>query len=141
MSLCEFPESNATSEEIREILENSKNIAVVGLSQDTSKASYMVAKYLKENGYRIFPVNPKYDEILGEKCYGDLKSIPEKIDIVDIFRKPEAVPAIVDEAIEIKVRIIWMQLGIAHNAAAEKAREQGICVVMSKCIKIEHLRK
>ncbi len=135
---CEFPRENATTDEIKEILENSKTIAVVGLSQDSSKASYGVAKYLQNQGYKIIPVNPKYDEILGERCYPDLKSMPEKIDIVDIFRKPEAVPPIVDEAIEAGAKIIWMQSGICHNASANKARAAGLKVVMNKCMKVEH---
>lgn len=135
---CEFPRENATNEEIKEILENSKTIAVVGLSQDTSKASFGVARYLKNNGYKIIPVNPKYEEILGEKCYPDLKSIPEKIDIVDIFRKPQDIPPIANEAIEIGAKTVWMQSGICHNASAEKARSAGLKVVMNKCMKIEH---
>lgn len=135
---CEFPRENATTEEIREILENTRTIAVVGLSQDTSKASYGVAKYLQGQGYKIIPVNPKYTEILGEKCYPDLNSIPEKVDVVDIFRKPQAVPPIVDEAIEIGAETIWMQTGICHNASADKARSAGLKVVMNKCMKVEH---
>ena len=135
---CEFPRQNATNEEIKEILQSNKTIAVVGLSSDALKASYGVAKYMQDNGYKIIPVNPKYTEIIGEKCYPDLKSIPEKIDIVNIFRKPEAVPAIVEEAIEIGAKVIWMQLGICNNASADKAREAGLKVVMNKCIKIEY---
>jgi len=135
---CEFPKQNATTEEIKEILQSSKTIAIVGLSADESKDSYRVAKYLKEHGYKIIPVNPKYSEILEEKCYPDLKSIPEKVDIVDIFRKPEAVPSIVYDAIEIGAKVIWMQLGICHNVAAEKARNAGLKVVMNKCTKVEH---
>ena len=135
---CEFSNQNATSEEIKEILQNSKTIAIVGISADESKDSFRVAKYLQEHDYKIIPVNPKYSEILDEKCYPDLKSIPEKVDIVNIFRKPEAVPSIVDEAIEIGAKVIWMQLGICHNAAAEKARNAGLKVVMNKCTKVEH---
>jgi uncharacterized protein len=135
---CELPKQNATSEEIKEILQNFKTIAIVGLSTDEVKDSYRVAEYLQRHGYKIIPVNPKYLEILDEKCYPDLKSIPEKVDIVDIFRKPEAVPLIVDEAIEIGAKIIWMQLGICNNSAAEKARAAGLKVVMNKCIKVEH---
>ncbi|OGI04829.1 MAG: peptide-methionine (R)-S-oxide reductase [Candidatus Melainabacteria bacterium GWF2_37_15] len=135
---CEFPRQNPTSEEIKEILKNSKTIAVVGLSNDTTKASYDVARYMQSQGYKIIPVNPNYSEILGEKCYPELESIPESVDIVNIFRKPEAVPAIVDEAIDIKVKVIWMQLGICNNAAADKARDAGLKVVMNKCLKVEH---
>lgn len=135
---CELPENNASDEEIKEILKNSKTIAVVGLSTDPSKASYMVAEYLMNNGYKIIPVNPSATEILGKKSYPDLKSIPEKIDIVDIFRKEEAIPQIVDEAIEVGAKIIWMQQGLCHNKSADKARTAGLKVVMNKCIKVEH---
>lgn len=135
---CELPQNNPSDEEIIEILKNSKTIAVVGLSTDDTKASYMVAEYLKDNGYKIIPVNPGATEILGEKCYPDLKSIPEKIDIVDIFRKPNDIPPVVDEAIEVGAKVVWMQLGLCHNESAEKARSAGLKVVMSKCIKIEH---
>ena len=135
---CEFPRENATTEEIKEILQNNKTIAIVGLSADEEKDSYRVAKYMKQHGYRIIPVNPKYTNILGEKCYPDLKSIPEKIDIVDIFRKPDAIPAIVEESLETGTKVIWMQLGLCSNASAEKARYAGIKVVMNKCIKVEH---
>jgi len=135
---CEFPRENATSEEIKEILENNKVIAVVGISNDPEKPSYFVSEYMQQHGYRIIPVNPRYEEILGEKCYPALKSIPEKIDIVDIFRKPSAVPPIVDDAIEIGAKVVWMQSGICNNEAADKARAAGLKVVMSKCIKVEH---
>lgn len=135
---CEFPEDNASSEEIKEILTNNKVIAVVGLSTDPSKASYMVAEYMKNNGYKIIPVNPSTTEILGEKSYPDLKSIPEKIDIVDIFRKIEAVPQVVDEAIEVGAKVVWMQQGLCSNSSADKARAAGLKVVMNKCIKVEH---
>ena len=136
---CEFPQQNATSEEIIEILQNSKTIAVVGLSLDEDKYSFKVARYLKKRGYRIIPVNPKYPEILGEKCYPDLKSIPEKVDIVDIFRRPDAIPDIVNDAIEIDAKVVWMQVGLCNNAATEKARTAGLKVVMNKCTKIEHI--
>lgn len=135
---CEFPRDNASNEEIKTIIENSKIIAIVGLSTDESKDSFKVAEYLIQNGYKIIPVNPKYLEILGEKCYPDLKSIPKQIDIVDIFRKTEAIPSIVDDSIEIKAKIVWMQSGLCHNASAEKARKAGLKVVMNKCLKVEH---
>lgn len=135
---CELPEDNPSDKEIIEILKNSKTIAVVGLSTDDTKASYMVAEYMKDNGYKIIPVNPGATEILGEKSYPDLKSIPEKIDIVDIFRKPSDIPPVVDESIEIGSKVIWMQLGLCHNESANKARAAGLKVVMNKCIKIEH---
>jgi hypothetical protein len=135
---CEFSSNNPPNKEIKDILNNSKTIAIVGLSTDDSKASFKVAEYLQNHGYKIVPVNPKYLEVLGEKCYPDLKSIPEKIDIVDIFRNPDAVPAIVDDAIEIGVKVVWMQLGICLDKSAEKAVKAGLKVVMNKCIKIEH---
>ena len=135
---CEYPELNATPGEIKEIIKNSKIIAVVGLSADEFKISYKVAEYLQRHGYRIIPVNPKYQKILGERCYPDLKSVPEKVDIVNIFRRSDAIPPIVDEAIEIQAKVIWMQTGLINNAAAEKARNAGLKVVMNKCTKIEH---
>jgi hypothetical protein len=136
---CEVPEGNPPSEEIKAILESNKTVAIVGLSPKPERDSHKVAKYLKEHGYKIVPVNPGQKEILGERCYPDLRAIPFLVDIVDIFRKPEAIPAIVDEAVEIGAKVIWMQLGIAHNQAADKARKAGLDVVMSKCIKIEHM--
>jgi predicted CoA-binding protein len=136
---CEIPEYNPPSEEIRAILEKYRTVAIVGLSPKPERDSHKVAKYLRENLYRIVPVNPGQREILGEKCYPDLKAIPFPIDVVDIFRKPEAIPPIVDDAIEIGAKVVWMQLGIAHNQAAEKARNAGLEVVMNKCIKIEHM--
>ena len=136
---CEIPEYNPPSQKIKAILEKYKTVAVVGLSPKQERDSHKVAKYLKENHYRIVPVNPGQREILGEKCYPNLKAIPFQIDVVDIFRKPDAIPPVVDDAIEIAAKVIWMQLGLAHNQAADKAREAGLEVVMSKCIKIEHM--
>jgi predicted CoA-binding protein len=135
---CEIPDRNPLSEEIKEVLENAKTIAIVGLSDKQERDSYKVASYLKEKGYKIIPVNPSKDEILGEKSYPDLKSIREKVDIVDVFRKIEAVPGIVDEAIELNPGTIWLQLGLAHRESAVKAEEAGIRFVQSKCLKIEH---
>jgi uncharacterized protein len=137
---CEMPESNPLEIEIKEILENSKTIAVVGLSDKPERDSYEVAKYLKDHGYTIIPVNPAKTEILGEKSYSDLSSIPSRVDIVDIFRNIEAVPGIVDEAIKIKAKVVWMQLGLAHNESARKARDAGLVAVQSKCLKTEHAR-
>jgi predicted CoA-binding protein len=134
-----MPEYNPPSQEIRAILEKYKTVAVVGLSPKPERDSHKVAKYLKENRYRIVPVNPGQKEILGEKCYPNLKAIPFPIDVVDIFRRPEAIPPVVDDALEIGAKVVWMQLGIAHNQAADKARNAGLQVVMSKCIKIEHM--
>ncbi len=135
---CEIPEKNPPGEEIREILENAKTVAIVGLSDKPERDSFRVASYLKEKGYRIIPVNPVKDEILGERSYPDLGSIEEHVDIVDVFRNIEAVPGIVDEAIKIKPEAIWLQLGLAHRESAEKAERAGIAFIQSRCMKIEH---
>jgi predicted CoA-binding protein len=112
----------------------------VGLSDKPERESYQVAKYLKENGFEIIPVNPGKPEILGERSYPDLASIPSDVDIVDIFRNIEAVPGIVEETIRIKSKVVWMQLGLSHNKSAQKARDAGMVAVQSKCIKVEHAR-
>ena len=112
-----------------------KTIAVVGISDNPEKPSNFVAKFLEEHGYTIIPVNPNLKEWDGKKCYPDLVSIPVKVDIVDIFRRPEAIPPIVDEAISIKAKVVWMQEGIVNEEAAAKARDAGIEVVMDRCIK------
>jgi predicted CoA-binding protein len=137
---CQFPEFNPEDEEIKGILENNRTIAVVGLSTDPDRDSHRVAKYLQEHGYQIVPVNPKADEILGQKCYPNLTGIPFPVDIVDVFRKVEVIPAIVDEAIAIGAKVVWMQLGLAENRSAHKAVTAGLQVVMNKCLKIEHSR-
>ncbi len=139
---CELPLSNASTQEIDEILATAKTIAVVGLSDDPQRESYVVANYLKSHGYRIIPVNPAVREVLGEPSYPDLASIPAgiSVDVVDIFRRPEFIPAIVDAAIARRARAVWMQRGLVHNAAAEKARAAGLAVVMDRCTKIEHTR-
>jgi len=135
---CELQESNPPDDTSRKILESSKTIAIVGLSDKPERDSYKVAQYLEEHGYAIIPVNPAKTEILGEKSYPDLVSIPSQVDIVDIFRKVDAIPGIVDEAIHIEAKVVWMQLGLAHTGSARKATEAGLTVVQSKCIKIEH---
>ena len=137
---CQMPESNPNDEEIKQILKNNQVIAVVGLSPKPERASHQVAKYLQDHGYRIVPVRPKADEILGEKAFASLKDIPFPVDIVDIFRQVEAIPGIVDEAIDIGAKVVWMQLGLAENQSACRAREAGLQVVMNKCMKIEHSR-
>ena len=139
---CEFPLSNASDRQIDDILSGSRTIAVVGLSDKADRDSHRVAAYLQTHGYRIVPVNPAAAVILGEKSYPDLASIPADIaiDVVDVFRRPEFVPAVVDASIARRARVVWMQLGIAHNAAAEKARGAGLAVVMDRCIKVEHAR-
>ena len=115
---------------VQEQLVNSKTIAVVGLSDNPDRASYGVSKYMQSQGYRIIPVNPMIEEALGEKSYPDLKSVPEPIDMVDIFRRSELVPPVVDEAIEVGAKYIWMQDGVVHEEAAAKAEAAGIPVVM-----------
>jgi hypothetical protein len=135
---CEFPESNPPDEAIRKILAENKTVAIVGLSDKPERDSFRVAQYLKEHGYTVIPVNPTRTEILGEKSYPDLAAIGSPVDIVDIFRNTEAIPGIVDEAISIGARVVWMQLGLAHNESARKAAAAGLEVVQSKCIKIEH---
>lgn len=137
---CEFPASNATSDEIAKLLRSSKTIAVIGLSPKPERPSHSVSAYMQAQGYKILPVNPGQTEILGEKVYKSLLEVPGPVDIVDIFREPSAVPEIVDQAIAIKAKSIWMQEGIVHNAAAEKARSAGLIVVMNKCIYKEHAR-
>ncbi len=117
-----------------------KTIAVVGISDDPARPSNFVARFLKEHGYKIIPVNPKLAEWEGEKCYPDLLSIPVKVDIVDIFRRSETIPPIVDEAISIKAKAVWMQEGIINEEAAAKARKAGIEVVMDKCMKKEFVK-
>jgi uncharacterized protein len=125
---------------LRRILKESHTIAVVGLSAQWFRPSFFAAKYLQEYGYRVIPVNPSYREVLGEKCYPSLLEIPERVDVVDVFRKPEDVPTIVEEAIEIGAKVVWMQIGIIHEGAARRAREAGLEVVMNRCMKIEHAR-
>lgn len=137
---CQMPESNPEDEEIKEILENNQVVAVVGLSPKPERASHQVAKYLKEHGYRIVPVRPKADEILGEKAFASLRDIPFPVEVVDIFRQIDAIPGIVDDAIAIGAKVVWMQQGLAENQSARKAREAGLQVVMNKCMKIEHSR-
>ncbi len=119
---------------------NFKTIAVVGISDDPERPSHFVASFLESHGYKIIPVNPKLTEWEGKKCYPDLISIPEKVDVVDIFRRSEAVPPIVDEAIKIKAKVVWMQEGIVNEEAAAKARHAGIEVVMDRCMKKEYQR-
>lgn len=125
---------------LRRILTEYKRVAIVGLSADWSRPSNFVAKYLLEHGFEVIPVNPKYDEILGQKCYPELTAIPTPVDIVDLFQRSERVPPFVDAAIEIGAKVVWMQLGVVHEEAAEKARQAGLEVVMDRCIKIEYAR-
>ena len=123
---------------ITELLQRSKTIAVVGLSDNPLRPSHGVSAYMQSHGYRIIPVNPRIDEALGERAYPTLLNVPEKIDIVNIFRRPEFISEIVEQAIELKVPVIWMQEEIVHEPAAQKARSHGIFVVMDRCILQEH---
>lgn len=126
--------SKPQSDPIADLLKRSKTIAVVGLSCNPMRASHGVSAYMQSHGYRIIPVNPNIDECLGERAYASLLDVPEKIDIVNIFRRPEFVEEVVDQAIQLKVPAIWMQEGVIHQRAAEKARAAGIFVVMDRCI-------
>ncbi len=125
---------------MKDILLSAKTIASVGLSSNQEKESYWIVSYLKDQGYRIIPVNPTADEILGEKAYPDLESVPEKIDVVQVFRKPEDVPPVVDSAIRVGAKAVWMQEGIVNEEAAQKAREAGLQVVMDACMRVTHRR-
>ncbi len=127
-------------DDIEKIIREASNIAVVGISNKLGRPSLTVASYLKGQGYRIIPVNPTIQDVNGEKCYPDLGSIPEKVDVVDIFRKPEDVLPVVEEAIRIGAKAIWMQEGIVNEEAAGRAKEAGLLVVMDKCMLKEHSR-
>jgi predicted CoA-binding protein len=130
----------STIAELRRILKNNHTIAVVGLSADWYRPSYFAAKYMQEHGFRIIPVNPKYDEILGEKCYPNLKAIPEAVDIVDVFRKPDDCVPIAEDAVAIGAKVLWLQLGVVNEEAARVAKAGGLEVVMDRCVKIEYAR-
>jgi predicted CoA-binding protein len=125
---------------MKDILLSARTIASVGLSSNQEKESYWIVSYLKDQGYRIIPVNPTADEILGEKAYPDLESVPEQIDVVQVFRKPEDVPPVVESAIKAGAKVVWMQEGIVHEEAAQKAREAGLQVVMDACMRMTHRR-
>ena len=125
---------------LRRILGESRSIAVVGISASWHRPSHFVAKYLLEHGYRMIPVNPRYEEVLGERCYPSLRDIPEPVHMVDCFRRAEEIPAIAEDAIAIGARVLWMQLGVINEAAAARARAAGLEVVMDRCVKIEYAR-
>ena len=131
-------------QEIAELLSTARTIAVVGLSGNPDRPSFGVAQYLQSKGYRILPVNPTIDSVLGEKCYASVSEIPEKadvkVDIVDVFRRAEFVPALAEEAIAIGARCLWLQLGVIHEEAARRARDAGLLVVMDRCLAVERLR-
>jgi predicted CoA-binding protein len=130
----------STIAELRRILKTNHTIAVVGLSADWYRPSYFAAKYMQEHGFRIIPVNPKYDEVLGEKCYPNLKAIPEPVDIVDVFRKPDDCVSISEDAVAIGAKVLWLQLGVVNEEAARVAEAGGLEVVMDRCVKIEYAR-
>jgi hypothetical protein len=125
---------------LRHILATHRAIAVVGLSADWFRPSFFAAKYLLEHGYTVIPVNPRYEAILGQKCYASLREVPQKIDIVDVFRKTADVGPIADDAIAIGAKVLWQQLGVTNAEAARKAEAAGLETVMDRCVKIEHAR-
>lgn len=131
----------STGDPITQILKSSRTIAVVGLSSKHFRPSYGVAEYLQSVSYRIIPVNPSESEVLGERAYSRLEDIPEKVDIVDVFRRSEYVPEIVESSIRIGARAVWMQEGVIHSEAAERARRAGLVVVMDQCILKEHVKR
>jgi len=128
------------SDKLRRILKSSRTIAVVGLSAQWHRPSYFAAKYMQDHGYRVIPVNPTYDAILGEKSFKRVADIAEPVDIVDCFRKSEEIPAIADEAIAIGAKVLWMQLGVKNAEARRRAEAAGLEVVENRCVKIEHGR-
>ena len=125
---------------LRRILARSRTLAVVGLSAQWYRPSYFAAKYMQDHGYRIVPVNPRYEEVLGQKCYPDLRSIPHPVDLVDCFRKASDIPPLAEDAIAIGAKVLWMQLGVIIEEAAQRASAAGLDVVMNRCVKIEHAR-
>ena len=125
---------------LRRILHDNRTIAMVGLSGDWFRPSFFAAKYMQDHGYRIIPVNPKYPHILGEKCYPELAAIPEPVDIVDVFRRPEMTPQVAREAVAIEAKVLWLQLGIKNAEAGQIATAGGLETVMDRCVKIEHAR-
>jgi uncharacterized protein len=129
---------NSSPEKIRQILQNVKNIAVVGLSPNEERPSNKVAKYLMKHGYSVIPVNPGQKEILGEKCYRSLSEIPHDVDVADLFLSNERIPDAIDQAVNKGIKVIWMQLGVFHREACEKALKAGVTVVIDRCMKIEH---
>jgi uncharacterized protein len=131
---------DADNDGLKKLLSEAHTIAVVGISANPSRDSFRVADYLKKHGYRIIPVNPGADEVLGEKSYPDLKSIPVPVDVVDVFRRPEFVPEIAEQAVQIDAKVFWMQFGAESAEAAEKAKAAGLTVVQDRCMMQEHSR-
>jgi hypothetical protein len=134
------PVLHPSDQQLKELLQKAHTIAVVGLSSSRFRASYGVSQYMQSAGYRIIPVNPNEQEVLGEKSYARLGDVPEKIDVVDVFRRSEFLPEIVDAAIRVGAPVIWMQEGVVNEAAAQRARDAGLFVVMDACILREHRR-
>ena len=125
---------------IRHILRNHRRVAMVGLSANESRPSYFVGYYLQRMGFEVIPVNPRYEQILGQKSYPDVESIPEPPDVVDVFRRPDEISEVVDEAMAVGAKSLWLQFGVVNEAEAARARGEGLLVVMDKCMKIEHGR-
>lgn len=141
MTLHLSAEASQSADPINDILGTSKTIAVVGLSSNRLRPSYGVAAYLQSAGYKIIPINPNESEVLGQKSYARLEDVPERIDIVDVFRRPEHVPAVADSAVAIGAKVLWMQQGITNSAAAEKAHAAGLTVVEDACLFVEHKKR
>lgn len=137
---CEIPLYSGDNQLAKKIVTQYKTVAIVGISQKEDRDSYRVAAYLKGRGFKIIPVNPQADEILGEKCYARLADIPFKADVVDVFRKPSALPELADEIVAYRPKSAWFQLGVINNSAAKKIADAGIEVVQNLCIKVEHAR-
>ena len=131
---------DATALERLQIIQNSESVALVGVSSNPIRSSNFVASYLVRTPFRTYPVNPAYDEVLGLKTYDTLADLPETPDIVDVFRRHDAIPEVVDQAIEVGAKVVWLQLGLRHDEAAQKAVDAGLLVVQDRCLKIEHAR-
>ena len=138
MTTTHVPE--ATALERLQIIQNYESVALVGVSANPIRSSNFVASYLVRTPFRVYPVNPVYEEVLGQKSYPSLLDLPEVPDIVDVFRRPEAIPEVVDQAIEVGAKVLWLQLGLRHDEAAAKAIDAGLRVVQDRCLKIEHAR-
>lgn len=126
--------------DLLEIIRSARSVALVGVSANPIRSSNFVAAYLVRTGLRVYPVNPAYDQVLGLPCHPTLRDLPEVPDIVDVFRAPEAIPGVVEEAIEVGAKVVWLQLGLRHDEAAAKAADAGLAVVQDRCLKIEHAR-
>jgi len=137
---CEFPDRPNNTELVKKILESSKTVAVVGLSHKENRDSYRVAAYLKKHGYKIVPVNPAREEILGEKCYKSVGDIPFRVDVVDVFRKPSALPELAEQIAAVKPGAVWFQIGVVNEKAAKTVRGAGIDFVQNLCMMAEHGR-